>query len=131
MSAVLLCRLTATGMLITVILVNIPVAVSQQRKTADMCEGHNYIGQHSCSGKSAKHMATGMLTNIIVTFKYLRSPRLWTYRYRDVDQFNCDLHTCPPSSCVDIPLQEWCEGHNYIGQHSCSGKSAKENDGHM
>ena len=37
---------------VTVILVNIPVAVSRQMRTADMCEGHNHIGQHSCSGKS-------------------------------------------------------------------------------
>ena len=54
---------------VTVILVNIPVAVSRQARTADMCEGHNQIGQpdmceghnqigqHSCSGKSAKKTA--------------------------------------------------------------------------
>ena len=40
--------------MVTIILDNIPVAVSRQTRTADMCEDHSYIGQHSCSDKSTK-----------------------------------------------------------------------------
>ena len=41
-------------MKVTIILVNIPVAVSRQKRTVDICEGYNYIGKHFCSGKLTK-----------------------------------------------------------------------------
>ena len=41
-------------MKVTIQLVNIPVAVSRQRRTTAMYEGHSYIGRHRCCGKSAK-----------------------------------------------------------------------------
>ena len=47
-------RRRRTCVKVKITLVNIPVAVSRQRRTADMCEGQNYIGQHFFSGKSTK-----------------------------------------------------------------------------